>query len=67
LFDHEKDGLKKNSLILIGWVPMRAPARSKFSAATAFQNIKNSTNISKCINCDDITQLDEKSISAFLK
>ena len=60
--------MKKSDLILVAWIPMKAPSKVKFVGATVISTIKNQLQgIKKEFNCDDVSLLHYDSIMSGMK
>ena len=67
-FEYEKDSMKKSDLILVAWIPSKAPPKIKFVGATVISTIKNQLQgIKREFNCDDVSQLHIDSITSGMK
>lgn len=66
--EYERDSMKKSDLILIAWIPSRAPPKVKFVGATVISTIKNQLQgIKKEFNCDDVSQIHFDTIVSGMK
>ena len=60
--------MKKSDLILVAWIPSKAPPQVKFVGATVISTIKNQLQgIKKDFNCDDVSMLHFDSIMSGMK